>query len=234
MNKKIDVKLGVVIIVIFTITVGAFAWIYGKKQLKTIQQNQIVNEAQQKNQIQKPEIFNPPIEIGLQNQNIQTDTWKTYTNSRDGYSIKYPYEWIFNSKYGSEEGLIIYTKELLRPGQLYPRFGNVLSDNLANLKDISGDYFISISVYKKMGTHVNLKEWRKYDGGNYKELLIKENPALKFDKKPYTNQDNKDIAGSLRYYFINNKNDGYEITIWYKDSSNGIGEKIISTLYFSN
>jgi hypothetical protein len=42
------------------------------------------------------------------------------------------------------------------------------------------------------------------------------------------------MAGGISYYFIDNKNDGYVISIWYKDESNGLGDRIISTLIFLN
>ncbi|PIU80334.1 MAG: hypothetical protein CO140_00580 [Candidatus Moranbacteria bacterium CG_4_9_14_3_um_filter_40_7] len=231
-KKKINTKLAVSIIIILTITAGIFVWKYETKRLEPAQQIQITGAIQQKNQIQEHTISNAPTEVGSQNQSMRIDTWKIYTNNKDGYSIKYPSGWISNFIDGSS----FYVKELQKSGEQYPSSGNVLSDNLENLKNINGDYFINISVYKKMGTHVNLKEWRKYDGTDYQNVLIQGYPALKFVDTPHKSYDgkNKDMAGSLRYYFIDKKNNGFEISIWYKDTSNGIGDRIVSTLSLAN
>lgn len=231
MNQKISTKLGIIIIVIMAVTIGMFAWKIEKNQPEPEQQMQN-NQVEYKQQKEKTSQLE---EIGKDNTSISTANWKSYTNKQYNYSIKYPETWLIKTELGSEKGLFLYEKELVRSEQSYVHdisFGNVLSDNVENLRDISGDYFINISVYPEIGTHENLKEWRKYDGNSYQEVLIDGNLALKFNEGPHKSYDgkNKDMAGSLRYYFIDKNNKGYEITVWYKDTSSNMGEKIISTL----
>lgn len=194
-----------------------------KRTEKTGQQS-----TKEQNQTQQEEAINMPKEVGEKN-DIPVDTWKLYTNSERGYSIKYPSEWVSSFA----DGTSFFVKELRKSGEDFPNFGNVLSDNHDNLINITGDYFINISVYKDIGDHVqDLKEWRKHDGNKYEEVLIKGYSALKFNKKPHKSGNKKDMAGSLSFYFIDKNNDGYGITIWYKDVSNSIGERMISTLTF--
>lgn len=229
-KKKIPSSIGIVAIIIVAVTVGVFIRQYSQSDLKVanIEENKI--EKQNDNTQQK----NVAIlkEIGEESKNISISGWETYTNKENGYSLKYPSSWISNFV----DGASFYVKELQKAGERYPSSGNILSVNSENLKNISGDYFINISIYKKIGIHTSLKEWRKNDGIDYQEILIKANKALKFNENPHKSYDgkNNDVAGSFRYYFIDKNNNGYEITVWYKDSSNGVGEKIISTLSFEN
>jgi len=228
-NKKISTGLGTIILVIILITTLVFVWQYENKRSKNVMQIQTNADLKYK----LPQQLDSTVlqEVGRRETNISTANWKFYKNDKYGYSVKYPSEW--ESDY--IDGASFYANKLRKPGEKHPSFGNVISDSLEGLQNLNGDYFTNISVYGNIGDHASLKEWRKYDGNSYKEVLIKGYPALKFDEKPHISFDgkNKDIAGSLRYYFIDNNGNGYEITVWYKDASNDIGEKIISTLTFS-
>ncbi len=232
-NKKIPTSVGTIVIIIITLTVFGVVWKYKKNQ-EVIEQSQIMLSVKKSAVVQSQSIgqkgnCDSSEEVGKGSEGISTNGWKLFVNKKEGYSIKYPAAWL--SSFVDETSFFV--KELRKPGEDFPNFGNVLADNL---KNISGDYFINISVYKEMGTHVTLREWRKYDAGDREDVLIKGNPALKIDEKPHKSYDgkNNDIAGSLSYYFIDKNNNGYGITVWYKDSSDGIGERIISTLNILN
>lgn len=223
LNKKISTEIGVGVVLLVAILIGGAFYLQSKKEQPVvnapeIKQPQVQNQKlTQQNQDQ--EVSSNLGEVG-ENSSIVVNSWKAYTDKKYGYSIEYPSNW--NSDF--VDGSSFYVKELLKTGETHPSFGNV-TNNL----NATGDYFINISVYPEIGSHVSLKDWRKNDGSNYKDVVIKGHPALKFEDKPYFN-NGKMMAGSLRYYLIDNKNNGFEITIWYKDSSNGIGDRIISTL----
>lgn len=74
-KQKVDTKLGVAIIIIFAITVGALMWIYGNVKSEPMQQNQITNNVQQKNQfnqniLEGEEFPSIPVEQGLNLEDI--------------------------------------------------------------------------------------------------------------------------------------------------------------------
>lgn len=228
-KQVIGTVIGSAILVVLSMTAFSFVWVHERGQPTTEQPlitstNVSPMANQEKNR--KPET--KPSEVGSDLENISTDGWKLFTDKKVGYSIEYPTAWMSSFLDGSS----FFVKELKKNEEDYPRFGNVLSDNLENLKNIDGDYFINVSVYPGIGDHARLQEWRKYNGTNYKEVSINGYPALRFDERPHKSYDgsNKDMSGTLSYYFIDNRNNGYEITIWYKNYSNRLGDKIISTL----
>ena len=71
-KQKVDTKLGVAIIVVFAITVGALVWIYGNSNSGSIQQNQTNDVMQQKNQTQN------------QQNNTQTENQQNQAQQNDG------------------------------------------------------------------------------------------------------------------------------------------------------
>jgi hypothetical protein len=220
-NQEIDTKLAIIIIVIFAITAGMFVRLVEKNREVEGQSQQVVDvkkpaisqlpTVNQQGQMQVQQKENPilPEEVGKVSESISINDWKLYTNKKDGYSIKYPSTWIADFI----DGTSFYNKELVSRD--------------SGMNNLSGDYFINISIYKGMGTHANLKEWRKYDGNNYQEVLINGNEALKFSADSL-------MPNVRRYYFIRNNNDGYEITVRYAGNIDNTGDRIISTLKFIN
>jgi len=203
------IKIGLTIIIVFAVIVGIIVWVQGR-----IQEDNSKSFSIKQNQEELG------AEIVGENNSISVDTWKQYINKDDKYSLKYPSDW----DYSSYDGVSFFVKGFSNKLD----FSKVLS---SSLKNISGDYFINISIYKRIGEYKNLNEWRKNDGNDYQRVLINGYPALKFEESSYKSYDNKNgnMTGVLRYYFIDKNNTGYEITVLYKDNSNGIGDKIIYT-----
>lgn len=218
-DQHIETRLGVIVLVIIAITVSVLTWqIVKNREVAEVPQNVAVQSSsveknnQNQTQAQQQKKLTPE-EVGKNSENISTSDWKLYTNKKDGYFIKYPTTWISNSGAGTDEAgdASFYIKES--------------KEREPDMSKINGDYFINISVYKGMGTHVNLKEWRKYDGNNYQEVLINGNATLKFGA-------DSQMPNVRRYYFIRSNNDGYEITVRYNNNIDNMGDKIISTLKF--
>jgi hypothetical protein len=76
------------IVIIFTIILGYFWSIRATNNLKEIGNNV--------NQIKFPEIQMPAtVSLDIEKQNDQTAGWKTYTNDKYNFEIKYPLDWNF-------------------------------------------------------------------------------------------------------------------------------------------
>ncbi len=233
-NKKIPTSVGTVMLTIIAFTAVMFVWKYeGIQDLPSTQKIIPPTESTQGPQYQprqnaaSPEKTPPDkdglTEIGTNSESISITHWKAYASKESGYSLQYPPQWLSDFK----DGASFYIKEFLTIEGRPPVIGQKISDGL---KDTTGDYFINISVYPNIGNHVaDTKEWRIHDRGNYKEILIHGYLGLKFTQEP-----TKESAGEATYYFITNNRDGYEITVWYKDTSDGVAERIISTLSFTN
>lgn len=133
----------------------------------------------------------------------ETEDWKTYKNTKNDFEIKYPLGW-----------------KIDQPNVNQVSF---YSENHKN------DYYFSITVVKNLKKSLNV--WAKF---NLEDENIESQSAsvvgieaLKFTSLPSTQ-----APGNIHYYFIKN-NDGYILNTTYMDTSNGIGEKILSTFKFT-
>lgn len=155
------------------------------------------------------------------NDQLTIKGWKVYANQKVGYSLQYPSDWIT----GSADGDSFYKKEFLTPEGKRPIPGDVITERL---KNINGDYFVNVSVYPDIGKHVTLQEWRKYERNSSLPYLINGQPALKF-----VTSSSGEGAGMLVYYCIDqNTSNGYEITVRFNGKSDGLAERVISTMSF--
>lgn len=162
------------------------------------------------------------VNVGADVQNVTMRKWSTYSDEKYRYALKYPENWLLDTT----DGTSFYVKQFLTPAGKHPVIGNAITENL---KDVTGDYFINISTYPRSDKSLTLEEWKGRARENSPQYLIDGQSVI---KSVFESHEEK--SGTINYYFINSKTqERYEITIWYKDKSNGIGDKMISTLDFS-
>lgn len=105
MKQTIETKLGVTIILIFAVTVGAFMWKWERNQPE-VQQSQITYNMKKSTSVQ-----NPPLDTIQQGQDnndqqeneasdsVNTKNWKLCENNVSNYEFKYPNNWILVDRY---------------------------------------------------------------------------------------------------------------------------------------
>jgi hypothetical protein len=145
---------------------------------------------------------------------IDTSDWLTYRNEELGVEIKYPKDW----EYNLTDGITLGNKN------------NCLKNSIDHYDGC--DYSINFNQYKEVGNYYKtVFEWRKNDYKNYniinfEEALIKiKNINYKIIKFNHKNLDNWLIDS---YYFIDSNNNGWEISIKYKNQTE---ERILNEIF---
>lgn len=135
----------------------------------------------------------------------ETADWKTYKNTENNFEIKYPLGWKTNQ-------------------------ANVNQVEFYNSENPKNDYLFRIDVVKNLNKSLNvwLKDNIQDANVENQSVSVAGIEALKFISLPSTQ-----APGNIEYCFIKN-NVGYILTTAYIDTSNGIGEKILSTFKFTN
>ncbi|MEP7162469.1 MAG: PsbP-related protein, partial [Candidatus Moraniibacteriota bacterium] len=126
MGKNIPTELGVSVIVIVSITIVFFVWKY-----ENIQPD--ITDSYPSSPIILPSHLPPssndaqkiPKEVTGSDM-LPTTLWKSYSDEQNGYSIKYPQNWLFDTK----DGASFYVKELLTEEGERSSFGKKISENL--------------------------------------------------------------------------------------------------------
>jgi len=135
----------------------------------------------------------------------ETADWKTYKNTENNFEIKYPLGWKTNQ-------------------------ANVNQVEFYNSENPKNDYLFRIDVVKNLNKSLNvwLKDNIQDANVENQSVSVAGIEALQFISLPSTQ-----APGNIEYCFIKN-NVGYILTTAYIDTSNGIGEKILSTFKFTN
>lgn len=204
--KKREIIISTIAI-IFVILIGAGFWVWKLKQ-----------EARD------------TVNTSGNSKEFDISQWKAYRNENYGFKVKYPGDWEFDEF----DGISFFLKGFNEVNRI-----GISKESKKLISKITGDYLVNISVYTGIKkNHNTLEEWRKYDFEN--AINNKENHYLQkfpfsnkevliFERKRYFDEN----IGVTSYYFFSN-DDGYEITTYHSKDSNGLAEKIISTLKIDN
>lgn len=150
---------------------------------------------------------------------LSTDSWKTYTNNKYGFEIKYPSDW-----------------EILSSDELSTTI--VKSDRKTNILDKgNGDVWMNFGIVESFYPTVdgpeetNMSKWIQYlksENNNFKTTVVAGQEAITDTVEP-TPQS----PGNIIYNFMKNKV-GYNVVILYPKISDGLGAKILSTFKFTH
>jgi hypothetical protein len=218
MNQHIKTSVGVMIIIIITATIFMFAW--------KMQNNQ--PEAQQAaTQATKPATSK------VVQTNDPTVDWQTYTNTAYKYNLKYPKEWVLETKGGA------IAKTFPAPAFNSPcnfNAGDVCSQVFIEINSAeAGNFDPGFIMQPGSGDTVSNKINTKIDGEN----------AVGFEYFQANYDHGDGTKGLLRYvYVVNHNNEKFTITydeeqkgktmITASDWQNkGIFDQILSTFKFT-
>jgi hypothetical protein len=143
----------------------------------------------------------------------QTAGWKTYTNTKYGFSLEYPSDWqIDTSKYADTDLALAKSQD----------------PNGLDGGDFS--FYLSVDGEYHTGTVTEFfaqeKNTMKQES-NYKEISIGGYPGIF-----YNYEQTVQNPGSSHYEFVKD-NHYFNISFAYNGKSDGVGEKILSTLQFT-
>lgn len=215
-HKKVLI-VGIVMVLIFGTVLFIAQWFDSSNEENLRGQEMPQQKPSPMSSTNQQKESSPLVEVGGNLEEISTADWRTYSDKRYGYSIRYPKEWISDFI----DGTSFYIPGLEKYRRQYD-----VADIVMNDINKEGDYFVSISASPNP-EGMTLEEWGKYHGiGGY--ALIQGQKATTTTRK-----EQNGLAGMTTYYVIDDvKKTRYEITIYFKGDSNSIGEKIVSSLIF--
>lgn len=174
----------------------------------------------------------PVLRCPAKESSTETATWKTYTNTKIGFSFKYPKEWVYEDS--SDLGLGVATEERKSGYQLLLGNPNRTTSAGPGKTVIAGS--VSVTVYNKENYAYYKEDLSYYTDGSNKKTSKKDSNinGLIVEEIHHQNCPTNDDCISVGF-----KNDGnvfiFDTWVWnqrYKDLDTIY--KILSTLKFTN